>query len=463
MTKAQPSRAATKATARTMTKSKPARAAAPDVRLPSVRRLRVTTRAQLLAEVIAPGVPVILEGALARWPWKRPDALLRRLRQLAGHRTVMTSWAPVTNDGLLSYAERDGTGKTWTDAPARFATFLDDIEAAARAPGAAIRYLQSAVIGRELPELAPLFPMPLLAEAELRQQSPRLWIGSGGHRVGLHYDVDDNLHCVVAGGKRFLLYPPSSLPDVYLGALDASPAGAPTALVDPLRPDLRAYPRFAAAAARAQVAELAPGDALYLPAYWLHHVESRGVNVAVNYWWSELSADERAAAESAWTHGLLALRNLPPRWRERYHLLFAHFVFQAHGDPYAHLPVAEQGRAGAPTPERTRALRDQLRRELSRARLLEAAFDASARHVLAKGTSFRVIDEDSLELARPGGDPLVVPAELFAIVRRFHAPATVEEMAVAHCGKGARHREARARFAALCKTLVARGVLLPAG
>ena len=96
-------------------------------------------------------------------------------------------------------------------------------------------------------------------------------------------------------------------------------------------------------------------------------------------------------------------------------------------------------------------------------RLLEAAFDASARHVLAKGTSFRVVDEDSLELARPGGDPLVVPAELFAIVRRFHAPATVEEMAVAHCGKGARHREARPRFAALCKTFVARGVLLPAG
>lgn len=439
--------------------------------IPSVPRRRVTTAAQLATEVVAPGVPVILRGALAGWPLltarrAKPTAalppLLRRLRDLAGHRIVMTSWARTTNQGLLSYAAPDGTGKTWTDAPTRFASFLDEVHAEARQPSGAVRYLQSAVLRRELPELAPLFPMPLVPEHQLRQQSPRLWIGSGGHRVGLHYDVDDNLHCVVAGGKRFLLYPPAALPDVYLGALDASPAGAPTALVDPLRPEPRAYPRFAAAARTAQLAELGPGDVLYLPAYWLHHVESQGLNIAVNYWWSELSVEERAAADSAWTHGLLALRNLPPRWRQRYQLLFSHFIFQEHGDPYAHLPVAEQGLAGAPTAERTRALRDQLRRQLERARLLETPFDAAARYVLAKGTSFRVVDADTLELLRPGGEPLVVPDELFAIVKRFHAPATVEQVARAHCGKGAAQRPARERLTALCKTLVARGLLLPA-
>lgn len=483
-----------------------------------VPRLRIRDRAELWAVSVEPGQPLILEGAIDHWPLlqqergaprarrassspssSRPSSasspsssgaaaplpiagrrasraaattpppppaalppILQRLRDLAGHRPVITSWSRRRGDGLLSY-QRGARGKSWSDSRTSFAAFLDDVHAEASAPTGHVLYLQSSVLSRELPELAPLFPLELLQPEELRQSSPRLWIGSGGHRVGLHFDVDHNLHCVVAGEKRFLLYPPAALPDVYLGPLDASPAGAPTALVDPLHPDLAAFPRFAAAAAQALVAELGPGDVLALPAYWLHHVESRGLNIAVTYWWSDLPAEQRTAAAAAWAHGLLALRSLPPRWREQYRLLFEHFVFHAHGDPYAHLPPDEQGLAGVATAERTRELRDSLRKHLEASRLLEPTFDVAARYVLARHLSFRGVDHESLELVAAGGDGMIIRHELFELLRAFHAPARLADVAAAHLGLdkrgGKKAADQARRFEALCRTLVARGFL----
>ena len=36
------------------------------------------------------------------------------------------------------------------------------------------------------------------------------------------------------------------------------------------------------------VADLEPGDAIYIPALWWHAVQATGeLNVLVNYWWNE--------------------------------------------------------------------------------------------------------------------------------------------------------------------------------
>jgi ribosomal protein L16 Arg81 hydroxylase len=51
-------------------------------------------------------------------------------------------------------------------------------------------------------------------------------------------------------------------------------------------PDLDQYPRYAAALEVAQEAELEPGDAIFIPRDWYHHVEALDrFNVLVNYWW----------------------------------------------------------------------------------------------------------------------------------------------------------------------------------
>ena len=50
------------------------------------------------------------------------------------------------------------------------------------------------------------------------------------------------------------------------------------------------------------VAELAPGDALFIPTLWWHHVESldQQLNCLVNYWWNG-AIGTVGRTESAWT------------------------------------------------------------------------------------------------------------------------------------------------------------------
>src|SRR3546814_6573093 len=59
-------------------------------------------------------------------------------------------------------------------------------------------------------------------------------------------------------------------------------------MVDPDHPDHARYPRYAEAERHKLVADLAPGDAIYMPPMWWHHVRSDGaLNVLVNYWFGQ--------------------------------------------------------------------------------------------------------------------------------------------------------------------------------
>ena len=90
-----------------------------------------------------------------------------------------------------------------------------------------------------------------------------LWIGNRTH-TATHWDQSQNLACVVAGRRRWTLFPPEQLKNLYVGPLEFTLAGQPTSLVDIDAPDLKTYPRFAEALKVARRAELGPGDALYM-------------------------------------------------------------------------------------------------------------------------------------------------------------------------------------------------------
>src|SRR3546814_14192490 len=66
---------------------------------------------------------------------------------------------------------------------------------------------------------------------------PRVWIGNATH-VSTHYDVSSNLACVVAGRRRFTLFPPDQIANLYVGPLDVTMAGQPASMVDLAAPDL---------------------------------------------------------------------------------------------------------------------------------------------------------------------------------------------------------------------------------
>ena len=65
----------------------------------------------------------------------------------------------------------------------------------------------------------------------------------------------------------------------------------------------------------AHVAELEPGDALYIPSMWWHYIEALDpFNVLLNYWWRP-SPNYMDKPANALTPAILAVRDLPPRGR----------------------------------------------------------------------------------------------------------------------------------------------------
>jgi hypothetical protein len=132
---------------------------------------------------------------------------------------------------------------------------------------------------------APLGGFPGLAEelgiAELGLDGPvnttNLWFGSAGTRSGLHNDGGDNLIVQVVGRKRVLLVAPEEARNVYPMRMDFTKSA-----VDPEHPDLSSFPRFE----KATVLEttLEPGDALFLPRFWWHHLTSLERAISINHW-----------------------------------------------------------------------------------------------------------------------------------------------------------------------------------
>jgi hypothetical protein len=176
-------------------------------------------------------------------------------------------------------------------------------------------------------------PMPLLPP----QVAPTLWV-SNRAQVAPHSDIHDNIACVAAGSRQFVLFPPEQGHNLYLGPLLDAPGGVPVSTADPWQPDTEQHPRFAEALKTATATTLYPGDALFIPALWWHAVQAReAVNVLVNYWWGGNGALGLSPYE-AMSHAILAISKLPANKRRRWQQYFEHLVFRNEHEPGAHLP-----------------------------------------------------------------------------------------------------------------------------
>ena len=112
----------------------------------------------------------------------------------------------------------------------------------------------------------------------------------------------------------------------------------------------------------ARTAELGPGDAIYIPHMWWHHVRSLDtLSILVNYWWDEAPESQPGLAPmNALIHALLSFESLPEEQRSAWQAMFDHFVFHAQGDPNAHIPEARRGIRGSLTAEAKERLRKTL-------------------------------------------------------------------------------------------------------
>jgi hypothetical protein len=198
-----------------------------------------------------------------------------------------------------------------------------------------------------------------------RKTLASLWIGTPT-RIAAHNDFPDNLACCVAGRRRFTLFPPDQFRNLYLGPIDNTPAGRAISMVDFHAPDFDAHPKFAEALKYAQVAELEPGDALFIPSMWWHHVEGLApFNILLNYWWRD-TPRFLGQPQDALNHAILSIRDLPAEdkaiWRE----LFDHYIFSSGPDVTGHIPQGARGVLDPLTAETAGRLQAFLLRTLNR-------------------------------------------------------------------------------------------------
>ncbi len=192
--------------------------------------------------------------------------------------------------------------------------------------------------------------------------APRLWVGNQT-TVCAHYDGSDNVACVVAGRRRFILFPPEQVANLYPGSLNFTPAGAPVSLVNLHNPDFDRYPRFKAALDNAYSAELLPGDAIFIPMLWWHHVDSlEKVNGLMNYWWNGSAAKEviQPTPLDSLNMAMLAMRKLTPIQRNAWRAMFDHYLFKQGVDPASYIPERCQYAIGEITPHAERTIKDHV-------------------------------------------------------------------------------------------------------
>lgn len=316
-------------------------------------------------EVFGSGQPAVLRGFVSRWPAvnvQSPAAQVEYLRLFDSGTPVDAVMTPPEVGGRIFY-DQAMKGFNFVRNRLPIATIAEQVLRYSRFERAPAVAAQSALIRDCLPGFSGENALPLLSDAVL----PRIWLGNA-ITTPTHLDEWNNIGCVVAGRRRFTLFPPQQVANLYIGPLDFAPTGAPMSLVTLHEPDFERFPKFRAALAAAMSAELAPGDAIYIPPLWWHHVESlEQFNVLVNYWWHAASDSQPVGAASGFDtliHALLNLRTLPPATREAWRALFDHFVFGAQADVTGHIPAHRHGMLGSLSPEDVARLRAYLKERL---------------------------------------------------------------------------------------------------
>ncbi|WP_298191208.1 cupin-like domain-containing protein [Novosphingobium sp.] len=294
------------------------------------------------AQIIRAAQPVVIRGLGTGLPAveaarSAPDAGLRHVLGYDGGGRPEVFLADPEVAGRYFYSE-DMAGFNFRRAQLPLAEAFAHIRRHADDPAAPTAYLGSLVASAYLPGFAEANRLRVVpGEVETR-----LWIGNASH-VACHYDAYENLACVIAGQRRFTLYPPDTIGDLYVGPIDHTMAGQPASLAsaDPAR-----FPRFAGAAARAITVELEPGDALFLPKLWWHAVEATSpINLMLNHWWDATAKGPDAPLLSMLL-AMIALAERPEAERMAFRAFFDHYVFRTDGHPLAHLPEDQRGILG---------------------------------------------------------------------------------------------------------------------
>jgi hypothetical protein len=142
----------------------------------------------------------------------------------------------------------------------------------------------------QFPELAPDICIPEWFPPEL---IANMWFGRKSV-TPLHHDLDENFFAQIYGKKEFTIFPPTDTANVYPFPITAVRSHMSQVTLD--APDVDKYPRLRQATPLRFT--LNPGELLFLPAFWWHHVRSLDVSISLNFWWECALGDYVASPNS---------------------------------------------------------------------------------------------------------------------------------------------------------------------
>ena len=320
-----------------------------------------------MRELLSRDEPLVLKGLVKDWELvqagRRSDReAMQYLLSFYNGRPLSASFGAPSIAGRLFYNE-DFTELNFVSRRASLDEVLNLIEAHFADAQPPTHYIASTVIDAWLPGFRQQNDVGFAAHG--LDPAPSIWIGNRT-TASCHYDAPNNLACCAVGKRRFTMFPPEQIFNLYPGPLEPTPGGQAVSLVDLANPDFDRHPRFRAALAAGRVAELEPGDAVFIPSMWWHHVEALSrFNTLVNYWFSAvpkfIPTPMNALIQALWS-----IRDRPEREKRAWKEVFEYYVFGPAERSGEHIPEHARGVLGEMDEMKARQIRALLLNNLNR-------------------------------------------------------------------------------------------------
>lgn len=230
----------------------------------AIERVETLTSDEFLRRYIKTMTPVIITDLVTRWP-------------------AMQRWSFefLAERGTAEFTAERGNvlqGATKTEV-VDFQAYVRNLAAGVESdddPDGPL-YLSQSDLFDEFPELVADTDFGIFTDHKYEHEMLG-WIGPRGTVTGFHYDRADGMLAQIVGTKRVQLVSPGQSELMY-----PSPKfdnGSVLSSIDAGDYDEKRFPLFAQA--RILTTELRPGEVLYTPGGWWHHVESLSASISVN-------------------------------------------------------------------------------------------------------------------------------------------------------------------------------------
>lgn len=325
-------------------------------------------------EVYASTQPIILKGLVNNWPLVKAgmESSERAIELLKSCYSGKLASVYFAEPGITRFAyNEDLSALNFEIRKADISGMLDEILSTIDYEFPPIRYIASNIIDIYFPTLIEEHSLPFTGRyfdehpLELADPLKGIWIGNKTLSP-CHYDAQSNIACCVVGKRKFTLFPPNQIHNLYPGPLDLTPGGPAITMVDFDNPDFEKYPRYKDAIDHGQIAELEAGDAIFIPCMWWHQVQALSpFNVLINYWWNSFPKI-RGQAMNALNLAIMSIRDRPEQEKQAWKHLFDYYVFGDNRRAGEHLPESARNLLGDINDDIARQMRAQLLQKLNR-------------------------------------------------------------------------------------------------